>query len=364
MPGSRASIRFAVQVAVLAVVVLNCIVLVSGSAASKPVDRFSTAEAAGGLIRATAWNAPVGSVNAASALTVSTPVANPPVVDAGVALKLNVTITGGSGGYNITWLGLPIGCASSNSSKLTCHPQNPVPTSMTYSVSVQVVDGAGSTVTSNATTVQVNERLSVSVGGTRNLGVVPWTMQYTASPQGGTAPFQIFWLFGDGTNGSGNPVNHTYSSVGTYTAYVFVNDSLGEFASARYQPVQVAPPITVTVSASPQSLDVGDSLVLQAVASGGFPPYDYAWSGLPPGCAAGNLATLSCSPTGSGKFTVSVLVTDQQEYRAGNTTEIGVGLPGLFSSDGVIGWVILVGGAAPLVVAAVWVRRSPRTRGR
>ncbi len=305
-----------------------------------------------------------GRVTAGSTLTVGTPVANPPVVDAGEPLGLNVTISGGSGGYNITWLGLPAGCTSVNASKLTCHPENPISSSTTYSVTVQVVDGAGANVTSNATAVQVNQRLSVSVGDGRNLGIVPVTITYVATTVGGTPPFQFSWLFGDGTNGSGNPVTHTYSSVGTYIAYVFVNDSFGEFASARYQPVQAAPPVSVSLSATPGSLSVGDALVLDAVAYGGFPTYVYAWSNLPPGCFGGNLASISCAPSGSGAYTISVLVTDRFGNQAETTVKVNVSLPELFSSGGLTGWIILLGGAASLIAAALWVRRSPGARNR
>ncbi len=58
---------------------------------------------------------------------------------AGALLTLSVAIVGGSGGYTISWSGLPAGCASVDTTALACRPGGPG----NYPVTVTVNDSAG-----------------------------------------------------------------------------------------------------------------------------------------------------------------------------------------------------------------------------
>jgi hypothetical protein len=69
-----------------------------------------------------------------------------------------------------------------------------------------------------------------------------------------------------------------------------------------------APSASLTVT--PNAVVVDNPIQLSAQVTGGTPPYTYTWSGLPPGCAPGNVSTSSCSPTQSGSYPVSVGVRD------------------------------------------------------
>jgi PKD repeat protein len=81
----------------------------------------------------------------------------------------------------------------------------------------------------------------------------------SASPASGFAPLPVAfdgsastdtdgtlvsyaWTFGDGTTGSGNTANHTYTAPGTYTAQLTVADNQGASASKT---------VTISVSATP-----------------------------------------------------------------------------------------------------------------
>jgi len=69
---------------------------------------------------------------------------------------------------------------------------------------------------------------SLSCGGTFATGD---TIQFTATVTGGTAPYTYAWTFGDGTNGTGNPVTHVYGTAGSVTPLLTVTDKNGKQGS-------------------------------------------------------------------------------------------------------------------------------------
>ncbi len=75
-------------------------------------------------------------------------------------------------------------------------------------------------------------------------------------------------------------------------------------------------------SASVDPVAAGSSTTFTTVANGGAPPYSYAYTGLPPGCASSVGASFSCTPTGPGSYSVGVTVTDS----AGATATASTGL--------------------------------------
>ncbi|MCI4323196.1 MAG: PKD domain-containing protein [Thermoplasmata archaeon] len=69
-------------------------------------------------------------------------------------------------------------------------------------------------------------------------------------------------------------------------------------------------PTLGSVSATALSIDLGQSTTFQVMAESGTGSYTYAWSGLPSGCNSTVLASVQCTPSLPGNFSVSVLVTD------------------------------------------------------
>ena len=296
-------------------------------------------------------------------LRVSTPTSNMTVTDVGRSIRVNVTIAGGAGHYNRTWLGLPPGCPSLNTSSLVCHPS----LAGTYDISVHVRDSVGSIVWSASTVVVVNAKLTrVGIGpasGASNSGIVPWNTTLIATWSGGTGPFEFSWDFEDGSpNGSGNPVTHQFTAVGGFLVNLTMTDALGETSSARDH-VSSAPPLSVQVEASPGTVELGAPVTFQVSAGGGFPPYSYLWSGLPAACAATNSPSISCSPQAAGSYFVSVLVTDQLGNRMNNSTTLVVRSPGAAVASSPWTWVVIAAVAVTAVLVAVWaVVRARRKR--
>lgn len=243
--------------------------------------------------------------------TISSPTASSVSLDLGQSTTLSVTATSGSGlGYSLSWSGLPTGCTSANSSTLTCKPS----ASGTYTVSASITDSNGMVVVSGPLSLTVLSPLgaptlsgsatSVDVGGSVTLSV---------TVSGGGAPYSYHW--------SGLPQGcvsaNTAVQVCSPTAYgsasvtVTVSDSNGVALTSTAFQLVVAPRLLPgSVTMAPAAIDLGQTTKLTAGVSGGSGGLSYAWSGLPPGCSASNLPTLSCTPSAAGSFWVTVAVTD------------------------------------------------------
>lgn len=77
------------------------------------------------------------------------------------------------------------------------------------------------------------------------------TYGFVTTIQGGTAPYDVQWSFGDGTSGSATPgstVTHTYTSTGSYTATLTVTDARGVTSSAHVGPLSITLPSAGSVA--------------------------------------------------------------------------------------------------------------------
>ena len=94
---------------------------------------------------------------------------------------------------------------------------------------------------------------------------------------GGTGPYTFEWDLGDGSTKSSlqNPV-HVYSTPGSYSVTPKVTDSKGSSTSITRQIALYAPP-TADAGRNLSIIPKG-SINLEGTASGGTPPYSYAWS--------------------------------------------------------------------------------------
>ena len=70
------------------------------------------------------------------------------------------------------------------------------------------------------------------------------------------------------------------------------------------------PPQILGFTASPNPDTLGTQVNLTTVLTGGYAPVSYRYLGLPPGCASGSLSTLSCLPTATGTFSITVYAND------------------------------------------------------
>ena len=104
-----------------------------------------------------------------------------------------------------------------------------------FSFSVTVTDNLGATNTSTVA-LQVSNRPPVAESAfdlwyTEPGKTVKFNASHSADPEG--FPLAIRWEFGDGTNGTGVVVNHSYAEAGTYTVTLTVTDAAGGSNSAE-----------------------------------------------------------------------------------------------------------------------------------
>ena len=128
----------------------------------------------------------------------------------------------------------------------------------TYTATVTVTDGDGAFSSAEIEIVVENPP-----------GNMPPTVQAAATPRSGAAPLRVqfssaatdpdgnqvltVWDFGDGTQGAGPSIAHTYAQAGTYTATVTVTDTGGLTATDS---VQIT--VTTTSGSSPPGGDEDD----------------------------------------------------------------------------------------------------------
>ncbi len=169
--------------------------------------------------------------------------------------------------------------------------------------------------------------------------------------------------------------NGSYSfSVGAVTGYsASPNSGAADVAGAPVDQAIVftlgSVAFSVTLTAQPSDITLGNSSTLTATTSGGTPPFAYVYSGLPAGCVTQNASSWKCTPTAAGNSTIQVTVTDAKGAQASATASLEVAhssptqaSPSNNSSSGFgLEWVIL-GAVIAAVAVLVIVLLSRRRR--
>jgi hypothetical protein len=280
-----------------------------------------------------------------------------PSADVGQPLTITAVATNGSGGFTYAWKGLPVGCEPANSSKIGCRPS----LEGLYQVNVTATDTNGLSASLDFA-YQVLPKLLVA-GPTAGLATtdVGHAVNLSALAVGGAGGYRYNWSGLPPGCGSDRPsFACTPTASGNYTISVGVGDANGQSANGTLLRLVVNPsPRVGSVTASPTSLIVGQSLALKVAASGGTGNLSYNWSGLPPGCFGVSPASLACSPTGAGTFDVEVVVTDALGESANGTVVVSVG-PAFLGLPAWEGYALLAAVAAVVVAAAALLILRPR----
>jgi trimeric autotransporter adhesin len=145
-------------------------------------------------------------------------------------------------------------------------------------------------------------------------GAMPFNSSFFVYVTSGTPPFKFTWHFGDGSSFSSNitgNTTHVYTNAGTFAIELFVNDSTNATFQGNGTIIVEAVQLQVSpLALSQPSIDVGQSIGINASVSGGSGNYNYTWYGLPAGCVSLNVSGLSCSPNGTGNFSTFLTVID------------------------------------------------------
>jgi PKD repeat protein len=182
---------------------------------------------------------------------------------------------------------------------------------------------------------------------------------------GGVPPYTYSWAFGDGATGVGATLSHIYGTPGVVALSCTVTDTLGTTAKASTDLTVGSDPSITAFTASPTSLFPDDKLTFDVSVSGGYGTLSYSYANLPPGCLSTNSTSLTCYPTSSGNYRVTVTVTDRAMESANATTIITVGPQRVLGLPQAMGLAVIfaaiVGTSAVLIMSvALALRRKKR----
>jgi hypothetical protein len=239
--------------------------------------------------------------------------ANPSVINLGGSSTLNAAVSGGTPPFNFSWSGPALGNASAQSTSAS--PANDA----TYSVTV--TDSMGQSASSSvevfvALRLALNQSSTIVVPGTQvTLGVVVG---------GGLPPYAYSWT---PSNGSGSLTLANTSSplaapIITTTYTVQVTDHAGAVATGSLT-VQVT--MAVSASGTPATLIQGGTSQLDAIVTGGLPPYSYAWAPANSGLSSYTIANPTATPQQTTTYTVTV--TDAAGTMGSAQTTVSVEVP-------------------------------------
>ena len=155
--------------------------------------------------------------------------------------------------------------------------------------------------------------LTVSISPTSVTLDVGQSQLFTATPSGSSGTYTGYQWYVDGSAKSGQTAstfNYSPASAGSYSITATVNDSLGATSpqsTAASVTVDASPTVSI-VPPGPLSMDVGQSQMFTATASGGSGTINYQWY-LDGTAVSSNSASYSYTATGTS-HTVTCKVTD------------------------------------------------------
>jgi len=232
-------------------------------------------------------------------------------------------VQGGSGSYSYYWTFGDGGTSTS------ANPTHTYTSPGTYNVQLEVTSGSQTAYSNTITITVTQEQLQASISANPTSGTAPLTVTFTASASGGSGSYEYDFFYGSVTYSSSgwqssNTFTYTFSSYGTYDAYVEVEDTVTG-ATATSSIVQITvnpPPLSVTASANPTSGGAPLTVSFSASASGGSGGYTYSWN-----FGDGSTST-SQNPTHTynnpGTYTATVTVTDSYGDTASQSITINV----------------------------------------
>lgn len=253
---------------------------------------------------------------------------SPVTVVKAVGVVLAPSVTSGSAPLTVTFVASPyagvapykfnftLGNGVVILGNATGHASATYTTPGTYTASVRVLDALGVHAWASVT-ITVSSTpppLVISAYATPRTGAAPLHVSFGVWASGGVTPYTFAWVFGDGSASLAQRyANHTYTSAGTFTADVWVNDSSGLSQEQSFTLVvsvlqaQLYGPIALQVnSAGTYTVDN---------VTGGVGPYTVAWNfhdGSAWAHTQGTSSSIAHTFTAKGTYVITAYVNDSE----------------------------------------------------
>lgn len=191
-----------------------------------------------------------------------------------------------------------------------------------YSVYLNVTDGAGFRIKSNVVAVAVNSMPSVSASPGSAMTDVGQMQLFTSTVSNGTSPFSYQWyLDGAAVSGAtGSTWAFVPSSSGSHSVYLNATDSTGVTAKSNVIAIAVNPAPSVTVSPVSAGLNVGQLQLFISDVSNGTSPFSYQWCLNGSAVSGATGSTWAFVPSSAGSYSVYLNVTDSVGDRVKSNT--------------------------------------------
>ena len=226
---------------------------------------------------------PVGSVAVNPALSVSTISPSSPTIDKGQTVVLTENPAGGTPPYTYQWYA-GSSCTSPLSGATKFNLSVSPVTTTTYSVLVNDTSTIQASQCSSGDLVTVNPTLSAGIITPKNPNIdAGQSVTLVSAPSGGTSPYRYQWYDGSscvspisGATASAFPASPT--TMSTYTVLVTDSSSAPSSQCSSSTVVSVNPKLIADpITPSAPTIDVGQSVQLNAVQSGGTAPFFFSW---------------------------------------------------------------------------------------
>lgn len=257
--------------------------------------------------------------------TATVPPASPPealitgsvAAQGGQAIEFNAGNSKANNGYQIATYAWDFGDGQTGQGVQISHSYS---TAGTYQVSLTVTDDHGlsssATQTVEVLTAPVSRPLaSISGAGQAQVGQIINFSGNGSQANNNDSIVSYAWNFGDGGQGNGANVSHSYNAAGNYRVTLTVTDNQGLNGSASIIVQIIAAPniAPVAIINGPTVADIGQGVTFDAgssYANGGGQITNFTWNFGDGGMASGS--SVGHSYGSSGSYVVTLTVTDNQ----------------------------------------------------
>ncbi|MCA9242543.1 MAG: matrixin family metalloprotease [Phycisphaerales bacterium] len=218
---------------------------------------------------------------------------------------------------------------------------------------LEVTDAEGR-VDSDTIQVKIAGKLSIDAGKDQSVSNGD-DVTLSVDVQGGAPPFDITWTRNNEVVGAASSITLTPKTSGMYD--VVVRDGVGQQATDSVN-VSVPAKLTISASATPDTLSLGETTTLSASAVGGVAPYSFKWS---PTASVGDPQSAQTTAKPSESTTYTVTVTDSNGASASRDVSVFLDDTPVAVSLGLCG-AGFVGMTPLLMLAMASMRRAPLRR--